>query len=110
MRTMKPVTHELFVRDTLCLRDFGFVVRKNVVDTAAVNIELIAEQGGSHGAALNVPTGSAAAPWAIPRYVTIFFVPGFPEREIPHVLLVVFVMFNPTGGLQLSKIEMGELP
>ena len=43
MRAMQPVAHEFFPRDALSLRDLRFVMRENVIDTAAVNIDLFAK-------------------------------------------------------------------
>jgi hypothetical protein len=43
MRAMQPVLHELFSRHAFALRDLRFMVRENIVDTAAVNVDLIAQ-------------------------------------------------------------------
>src|ERR1700693_318319 len=110
MRTMKPVAHKFLAGDAFTLRDLGFVMRKNVIDAAAVNVDLIAEQRGGHCAAFDVPARAAATPRTFPADVAIFFIPRFPKREIANVLLVVFVVLYAAGRLQLGEIEMGELP
>src|SRR5215510_11948309 len=94
MRTMQPVAHELLSRYTFTLRDLGFVMREDVVDAAAVNINLVAQQCCGHRAALDVPAGTAWSPWRIPFHVAVFFVPRFPQREIADVFLVVFVVLH----------------
>ena len=43
MRTMQPVTDEFLSSDAFALCDLCFVMRKNVIHTAAMNIDLIAE-------------------------------------------------------------------
>ena len=43
MRAMQPVAHEFFPGDAFALRNLRFVMGENVIDAAAVNIDLIAE-------------------------------------------------------------------
>lgn len=45
------------------LRNLALVVREFEVHSAAVNIEFLAEVFLAHGAALEVPSGEAFAPW-----------------------------------------------
>ncbi len=85
-------------------------MRENIVDAAAVDVDLIAEQRGCHRAALDVPSGTAATPRTFPADIAVFFIPCFPKREVADVFLVVFVVLYPAGRLQLGEIEMGELP
>ena len=85
------------------------MVRENVIDAAAVDIDLIAEQRRGHRAAFDVPAGTAAAPWTFPPHIAIFFVPRFPKRKIADVFFVVFIVLHPAGRLQLREIEMREL-
>src|SRR5262249_20900791 len=94
MRAMQPVADEFLSRHAFTLGDFRFMVRKNVIDSAAMNIDLVAEQCCRHRAALDVPAGPAWSPWRIPLHIAVFFVPCLPEREIPDVFLVVFVVFH----------------
>src|SRR5919106_3630953 len=62
MRAMQPVTHELRFRHAFALRDLRFVMRKDVIDAAAVDVDLIAQQGRGHGTAFDVPAGTARSP------------------------------------------------
>src|SRR6266404_6516820 len=109
MRAMQPVVHELFSGHAFALRDLRFVVRKNVVHPAAMDVDLIAQNRSRHRAALDMPAWTARAPWRIPFYVAIVFVPRLPECEIADVFLVILVVFDPAGGLQFVEIEMREL-
>ena len=43
MRAVKPVAHEFFSGDAFRLGDLRLVMRENVIDAAAVDIDLIAE-------------------------------------------------------------------
>src|SRR6266403_779140 len=88
MSAMEPVADEFLSRAAFSLCDFGFVVRENVVDSTAVNVDLIAQQSGGHGAALDMPAGPATAPRAFPADIPVFFVPPFPKCEISDVLLI----------------------
>ena len=85
-------------------------MRKDVIDTAAVDVDLIAQQRCGHRAALNVPTRTARSPGRIPFHVPVFFVPRFPEREIADVFFIVFVVLHAACLSQLREIEMGQLP
>jgi hypothetical protein len=59
---MQPVAHELRSGHAFALRDLGFVMRKDVIDAAAVDVDLIAQQHHRHRAALDVPAGTAGPP------------------------------------------------
>src|ERR1700731_3142420 len=99
MRAMEPHPHEFFAGHAFALRDLRFVMRENVVHATAVDIDLIAEQGSRHRAALDVPARTSRPPWRIPFHIAVFFVPCFPEREIADVFLVVLVMFDAAARL-----------
>ena len=109
VRAVQPVADEFFAGAAFGLRDLGLVMREDVVDAAAMDIEFRAEEGGGHGAALDVPAGPAAAPGRIPADVAIGFVPRFPEREVADAFLFVFVVADAAGGAQFVEIEMREL-
>src|SRR5439155_20360671 len=96
MRAVQPRPHKLFSGHAFALRDLSFVVRKDIVYTAAMDVDLIAEQRGRHRAALDVPAGTSWSPWRIPFHIAIFFVPRFPKREVPDVVVVVLV--RPRAG------------
>src|SRR5437870_9325699 len=100
MRAMQPIVHELFPGHAFALRDLGFVMREDVVHSAAMNVDLVAEQCSCHRAALDVPARPSWSPRRIPFHVAVVFVPRFPQREVSNVFLVVLVMLYPTGGLQ----------
>src|SRR5581483_685675 len=109
MGAVQPVTDELLSGYPFTLGDLGFVVRKNIVDSSTMDVELIAQERCRHRAALDVPTGPAWSPWRIPLHIAILVIPRFPKRKIADVFLVIFIMFHPAGSLQLGEIKMGEL-
>src|SRR3981081_766386 len=110
MRAMQPVAHKFLSSAALALRDLRFVVRKNVVDAAAVNVHLTSQTRRRHCAALDVPAGATMAPGTFPRDIAVVFVPRFPESEVADMFLVVFVVLYSAGRAQLREIEMRELP
>ena len=63
---MEPVIAPLVSEISLGLRDLIGVVRKGVVDPAAVDIEIFAEVLHAYAGALNVPAGISHAPRAVP--------------------------------------------
>ena len=67
---MYPVTNRLFPRATAGLRDFVFVMRKDQVFAAAVDIEGVAEVFFAHGRTFNMPARSARTPGAFPKRFT----------------------------------------
>ena len=67
-------------------------MREDVVDAAAMDIDLLAQQCRGHRAALDVPAGTTRSPRRIPFYIAVFFVPCFPQCEITYVFLVVFIV------------------
>src|ERR1051326_5807702 len=101
MRAMHPVAHELLPGHAFALRNLSFVMREDVVYSAAVNVDLIAKQLHGHRAALDMPAGTTRSPRRIPFYVAICFVPGFPQRKIADVLLVVFVVLYEIGRVHV---------
>src|SRR2546430_10140152 len=105
MRAMQPVTDEFFSGHAFALCDFRFVMREDIIDAAAMDIDLITQQRSRHRAALDVPAGPARSPWRGPFYVAVFFVPRFPTREIPAAFLVAFVMLHAPCRLQLRAID-----
>src|SRR3954462_15069737 len=95
MRAMQPITDEFFPGASLRLRNLRFVMRKNIVHPAAMNIELLPEQLGRHGTALDMPARPARSPRALPLYGAVRFIPRFPKCEIADVFLLVLVAFHP---------------
>ena len=77
-----PVVDKFATIGRFTLSNLVLVVRKHVIDTTRVHIEVIAESGFCHGGTFDVPAWTAEAPGAFPFNVAISFVVGFPESEI----------------------------
>src|SRR5207253_10741884 len=106
MRTVQPHPHKLFSGHAFALRYLRFVVRKDLVYTAAMDVDLIAEERGRHRAALDVPAGTSWSPWRIPFYIAIFFVPRLPQCEVADVFFVVLVKLHAPSGPQFRQVKI----
>src|ERR1043165_9267801 len=106
MRAVQPVPDEFLCCYSLALGDLGFVMREDVVDATAMDIDLLTEQCSRHRAAFDVPSRPARAPRGIPFYIAIVFVPRLPQREVADVFLVIFIVLHAAGRLQLGEIKM----
>src|SRR5438552_3529127 len=87
MLPVHPVADDRMAERPLGLRDLVLVVREDVVDTARVKIEALAEVLRAHRRTLDVPAREARAPWRVPHEGA----PGLallPEREVGGVALL----------------------
>ena len=85
-------------------------MREDIIDAAAVNIELFAEDLGRHCAALDMPARPPASPWAFPANRAVCFVPRFPKREITDMFFVVLVVLDTAGRLQFVRSKCASFP
>src|SRR5437016_441300 len=90
MFEVQPVADKLVAGSAFTLRDFIFVMRKNQIDTAGVQVERFAEVFHRHRRALDVPAGPAAPDAGVPGW---FFgiVWRLPKSEIARVFFLVLV-------------------
>ena len=75
-------------RHTVCafaLRDFVFVVRKDQIRPAAVNVECLAQRFARHRRAFDVPTRPSSAPLRRPRRLS--GLGALPQHEVERVAL-----------------------
>ena len=56
-----------------------------------------------------MPAGSAGTPRAVPLHVAVVFVPGFPEGEVGHGVLGVFVAADAVADALIFEVELDEL-
>src|SRR3989338_2192355 len=74
--------------------------------SAAMQIILLAEVMLGNGRILNVPAGTAVAPWRMPsRLISVIL--GFPKNKIPRIILVAF-QFDSYTLLQLIQFLCGK--
>ena len=110
---MIPVAGKGRAVAALALGDLIFVVREKEVHAACVQVDGLAEERFAHGAALDVPAGSAAAPRTIPGVGAVVGFVSFPESEVADVFLFVGIGgcdFAGEGGadLELAFFNAGE--
>ena len=77
---MHPVFGQRLAVAAFALRDFVFVMRKDQVEPAAVNVERLAQDPAAHGRALDVPARPAFAPGAVPGGLARLG--AFPQGEV----------------------------
>ena len=67
MLGMQPEARERLASDGFRLRDFVFVMRKNQIDPAGVNVERFAQIAHRHGGTFDVPAGTAVTERRLPE-------------------------------------------
>ena len=108
MGAVQPIPDERFACATFRLGDFGFVMREDVVNATAMDVELVTEDGSRHCATLNVPTRATPSPRAFPSDVSVLFVPRLPEREVSERFLFELVRLDATARAEFIEIEVSE--
>ena len=63
---MEPILAPLVTEGSLALRDLIGVMRKGVINSTAVKVEIFTKELGRNAGALNVPSGIADSPRRIP--------------------------------------------
>jgi len=94
---VKPVAHEWTAGGAFALGDFVFMMRKDQIDAAQMQIESLAEILHRHGRAFDMPTRPATADAGFPGGFALFR-RGFPEGEVASVFLLVLVGVNALAG------------
>ena len=105
---VQPGVDELMAGGRLALGDFVVVVREDIVHPAGVQVEGLAQILHAHGRALDVPARPAAAPRGVPPHVAILLIPGLPQGEVGHVVLLVFVLGHPGARLHARFVQAGQ--
>ncbi len=100
-----PVTGEWLPRIRFRLRQLVLVVWKREVESAAVNVQRLAEESHTHGRAFNVPARPARSPGTVPFRLTRLGC--LPQGKIPGITFLVADL--DTGpGLQLLRITVAQ--
>ena len=110
MMDMEPVIAPFVTEIGLRLGNFIGMVRKRIVDAAAMDIHILAQMLDADAGALNMPPRIADAPWRIPFERLIFKLGlGKPEDKIVLVALV-FVLLDAftNADLQILLIMIVE--
>ena len=79
-------------RKTLALGNLIFVMGKDIIHAAGMQIELLAEVFDGHGAALYMPAGETTPPRTIPGHFASLFC-RFPQRKIFGIMAVGIYAF-----------------
>ena len=95
---VQPILYHRFPVATFTLGEFVFMMRKEQIQTATVDIERFAQQRPAHCGTFNMPTRPTLSPRAVPSRFACFRpfpkgkiagVPLFGSRPAPFALLFV---------------------
>ncbi len=95
-----PVMGKRHAIAAFALGNLIFMVRKNEVLPAAVDINCFAKVAANHCRTLDVPPGAAVSPWRIPIRFTGFCT--FPQGKV-HCILFNFSSCNSRTSLQILQ-------
>ena len=98
---MDPIARQRLAEGPLRLRDLVFVMGKNQITSAAMDIKGLSQILGAHRRALDMPTRSAQPPRALPGWLTRFA--GFPKGKIQRRSLAL-IDFHPRARFQLVDL------
>ena len=108
---VNPEARERFAGRALALRDLVFVMRKNQIDAAGVNIDRrFAQQAQRHRRTLDVPAGAAsghAGVRKLPRRLAVAL--PLPQDEVAGVFLRVVVGIDARARLHALGVETRQL-
>ena len=124
MSTMKPIFGKLFTSESLSLRNFILVMRKKIVNSPHMNVDLLAKKFVITRTTFNMPTWAPLQNfWNF--FVTIFFknfnfpkifaislaIVCFPKSKIRDLIFVVFVVIdtnarNHTFGIKIRQFSV----
>ena len=93
MMHMEPIIAPLVSNETLSLGNLIGVMRESIIDTAAVDIQILAQVLQRNTGALNMPTGITNAPGRIPLQRLIFkFTLGKPKDKVILIALICILV------------------
>ena len=104
---MQPEARERFTGDGFRLRDFVFVMRKDQVDAAGMDVQSFAKIFHGHHGAFDVPAGTAGADLAIPEWLVVLG--RLPQHKIAGVGFVVLVTVHSGAGADAAEIVVRKL-
>ena len=102
-----PEVRELLAGERLRLRDFVFVVRKDEVFAAEMDVEALAQVLHAHGGALDVPAGTAGTDLGVPALLAGFG--SLPQGEVAGIVFVVFVDVDARAVGHAGEVLLAEL-
>ena len=107
MLAVYPEADEWFPRDGLALSNFVFVMGKNVVHAAAMDVERFTKLLHRHRGAFNVPPRPAGTEWRLPVWF-LLVLRRFPQNKVARLFLLVFVGIDSGADFQFSSIQAGQ--
>ena len=106
---MHPIVHRLMSLCCHALGNFTLMVREHQIESAAMNIEFLAEIFLSHSGAFEMPPREALAPWGRPMH-DMLRRSLLPESEIERIALLLLTVEGAGIVLHLLNISSRKLP
>src|SRR5262249_46945495 len=103
MFVMHPETHERFARYCFTLSDLVFVMGKNVIDAAAVDVQRLTQLLHRHCRTFEMPARPTGTERSFPSGF-LFILRRFPQNEVARRLFLVLVDINSCSRFQFSLV------
>src|SRR3989454_10613120 len=114
---VQPEARERLPGRRFGLRDLVFVMRKDQIDAAGVEVErfgaaTLPDLRERHGGALEVPSGPTPPERPVPgrAHLLVHRLGLLPERKIARVVLRRLLPRDPRADLELSRVESRQPP
>ena len=104
---MEPEARERLAGEGLGLGNFVFVMRKDKVFAAGVQVEAFPQHFHGHDGALDMPARAAGADDRVPG--SLAGLGRLPQSEVAGAVFVVFVEIHPRAVFHAGKIFFGKL-
>src|SRR6185312_3070263 len=101
---MQPKAREGLSRNGFGLRDLIFVMRKNQIDSARVNVDGFAQVLERHRRTFDMPARTSRTNGSLPRHLAVLR--SLPQREIPRVRLFIFIDIDARARQISAEIVM----
>ena len=87
---VQPVAHKRPASGPFTLGDLVLVMRKLQVQSPAVDVEVLAQEGAAHGRALDMPPGAARTEGTVPpSVIRLISLCSLPQHEVQRVFLAI---------------------
>ena len=99
---MQPMTHERFSGERDRLGDLIFVVRKNQIHSARMNVDDFAQIANGHHGALDVPAGTPRSNRSFPEGLAVLR--RLPQHKVARIIFLVVIDIHSRAGTHTRKI------
>ncbi|OQC43435.1 MAG: hypothetical protein BWX60_01013 [Candidatus Marinimicrobia bacterium ADurb.Bin030] len=104
---MHPIINEFLAGGGFTLGNFIFMMRKNIINAAGMNIEMPSKIFHTHRGTFDMPAGTPLAERRFPENCTVFRFPGFPKRKIANFFFLVGIIGYSIATPHFRNIQIG---